>query len=222
MKDLNWKNGDLFEKFKCLKIELQNIQQLIDRQPFNMSLREIGVLLLEQYNADVIDEERFLYQKARIDRLRDGDRNSAFFHKTIKGRLYRSKVRKICTEQGDSFEGEDVAKQFVEHFTKFLGTTYSIKEFRDPTSLFQRKISNEEALQMTAEISDEEIKQAMFGIGDNKAPRPDWYTAKSYKSTWGIIGTDIYRAVKQFFQDGIMTRGVNATTIALVPKLDTP
>lgn len=33
---------------------------------------------------------------------------------------------------------------------------------------------------------------------------------------------DIYRAVKQFFQDGIMTRGVNDTTIALVPKLDTP
>lgn len=39
MKNLNWKNGDLFEKVKKLKNELQNVQKQIDGQPFDKELR---------------------------------------------------------------------------------------------------------------------------------------------------------------------------------------
>lgn len=37
-----------------------------------------------------------------------------------------------------------------------------------------------------------------------------------------MVGKKICRAVKQFFQTGEIPGGVNATTIALVPKIDTP
>lgn len=139
MKQLNWKNGDLFEKVKTLKIELKNIQQLIDKQPFNAELRSKGVILLEHFNEAVKDEENFLYQKARIDWLRNGDRNSAFFHKTIKGRLHKSRIQKICNDKGESFEGEDVAKQFVEHFKKFLGSSYHVQEIRGTKQFISQK-----------------------------------------------------------------------------------
>lgn len=43
------------------------------------------------------------------------------------------------------------------------------KRLEEPNSLFHRKVS-EEAIQMLQEVTDEEIKQAMFDIGDNKAP----------------------------------------------------
>lgn len=36
---------------------------------------------------------------------------------------------------------------------------------------------------MVTDVSDDEIKQAMFDIGDNKAPGPDGYMARFYKSS---------------------------------------
>lgn len=51
-------------------------------------------------------------------------------------------------------------------------------------------------------MTDEEIKTAMFDIGDSKAPGPDGHIAKFYKSAWEVVGMDVCRAVKQFFQDG--------------------
>lgn len=157
---------------------------------------------MKQYNEATKDEKIFLYQKARIEWLRDGDRNSAFFHKIIKGRLHINRVLKICNEKGESFDGEDVANQFVEHFTKYLGNSCPVQELRDSNSLFQQKVSEEDALQIIKEVTDEEIKTSMFDIGDSKAPGPDGDTAKFYKSAWEVVGMDVCRAVKQFFQDG--------------------
>ncbi|XP_071740793.1 uncharacterized protein [Rutidosis leptorrhynchoides] len=39
---------------------------------------------------------------------------------------------------------------------------------------------------------------------------------------WGVIGEDIFLAVKDFFRNGKLLGEVNATLIALVPKIDTP
>lgn len=141
MKQMNWQNGDLFERVKNLKIELRNAQQMIDKFPFNEDLRKKGVSLLEQINEAIRDEELFLFQKAKVEWLRDGDRNSAFFRKTIKGGIHRNKVMQVCNDQGIKFEGDDVATQFVEHFTKFLGTSYLVQEIRQPDSLFLKKVS---------------------------------------------------------------------------------
>lgn len=67
-----------------------------------------------------------------------------------------------------------------------------------------------------------EIKEALFDIGDNKAPGLDGYSSKFYKGAWPIIRKDVCTAVRMFFQGGEIPKGVNATTIALVPKIDTP
>lgn len=41
MKQLSWKKGDLFDRVKNPKLELQRIQQLIDVKPFDVGLREL-------------------------------------------------------------------------------------------------------------------------------------------------------------------------------------
>lgn len=140
---------------------------MIDLKPFDSELRAKGSDILFQYNKAIVDEEMLLFQKARIEWLKDGDRNSAFFHKIIKGRLHRSRIMSICNESGTRFEGDDVAPQFVEHFTNFLGNNRSVQNIIDPDNLFVKKVSSEEALKMILEETDDEIKEAMFDIADN-------------------------------------------------------
>ncbi|GJW74463.1 RNA-directed DNA polymerase, eukaryota, reverse transcriptase zinc-binding domain protein [Tanacetum coccineum] len=72
------------------------------------------------------------------------------------------------------------------------------------------------------EVNDREIKDAMFTIGDNKAPGPDGFSAKFFKNAWHIVCKDVCRAVKEFFSNGQRLGELNATIISLVPKIESP
>nr|GEZ68838.1 zinc finger, CCHC-type [Tanacetum cinerariifolium] len=58
-------------------------------------------------------------------------------------------------------------------------------------NLFSTKLSEEEALKMVANVNDKEIKEALFDIGENRAPDPDGYSSAFFKHSWSIIGNDI-------------------------------
>nr|GEV96344.1 hypothetical protein [Tanacetum cinerariifolium] len=75
---------------------------------------------------------------------------------------------------------------------------------------------------MCKSVSEVEVKNAMFEIDDSKAPGPDRYTARFYKSVWSVIGKDVCKAIQSFFVTGRLLGEVNATLISLVPKIQTP
>ncbi|GKC21918.1 RNA-directed DNA polymerase, eukaryota, reverse transcriptase zinc-binding domain protein, partial [Tanacetum coccineum] len=81
MNKLNWKDGNLFEKVKKLKISLDEIQTRIEVDPNNVTLREQGVSLFKEYTLALEDEEKLLLQKTKVEWLKEGDKNSAYFRK---------------------------------------------------------------------------------------------------------------------------------------------
>ncbi|GJW12179.1 RNA-directed DNA polymerase, eukaryota, reverse transcriptase zinc-binding domain protein [Tanacetum coccineum] len=89
-------------------------------------------------------------------------------------------------------------------------------------SLFQCKLNSVEADYMVREVSNEEIKAALFQIDDNKVPGLYGYSAAFFKKAWNVIGNDVCLAVKEFFKTRKILREINSTLIALVPKIQTP
>ncbi|GKC05518.1 RNA-directed DNA polymerase, eukaryota, reverse transcriptase zinc-binding domain protein, partial [Tanacetum coccineum] len=83
-------------------------------------------------------------------------------------------------------------------------------------------MTKEEALIMVADINEKEIKEAMFDIGENRAPGPDGYTSAFFKHSWDIVGNDICQAIKEFFMTGKLLGEINATLITLIPKIPHP
>ncbi|GKG19395.1 hypothetical protein Tco_0376494, partial [Tanacetum coccineum] len=106
----------------------------------------------------------------------------------------------ICDEDGTRFENCEVANQFVKHFEGFLGISPIASSLtNDDNGLFERQILMEEANLMTSDVTDEEIKKALFDIDDNKAPEPDGFTSKFFKKSWDIIKRDFCATIKEFF-----------------------
>ncbi|XP_074267063.1 uncharacterized protein LOC141590365 [Silene latifolia] len=75
---------------------------------------------------------------------------------------------------------------------------------------------------MTAPVTDEEIKQAMFSIDSNKSPGPDGYGSQFFKDAWTVVGKDVCLAVRDAFVTGNVLKASNNTIITLVPKVDVP
>lgn len=44
-------------------------------------------------------------------------------------------------------------------------------------------------------FSMEEVKRAMFGIDENKAPGPDGFGSKFFKHSWNLVGHEVSSAI---------------------------
>nr|GEV48382.1 hypothetical protein [Tanacetum cinerariifolium] len=67
-----------------------------------------------------------------------------------------------------------------------------------------------------------EVKSAMFSMGSDKSPGLDSFTADFFKDTWDIIGSDVTKAICEFFTNGRFLKELNHTILALVPKVNSP
>ncbi|GKA35541.1 RNA-directed DNA polymerase, eukaryota, reverse transcriptase zinc-binding domain protein [Tanacetum coccineum] len=169
MRDLNRKNEDVFDKVNFLRTELGKVQECLDRDPFNAALREEEMVYASAFKDAALDEEKVLQQKTKITWLKDGDFNSSYFHKVVKGRMSRNRI-------------EDV-----------------VYEVKDADSLFTKRLDVDVALDLIKPVDDKEIKEALFSIDDNKASEPDGYSSKFFKAAWSVVGPDLCSATKEFF-----------------------
>nr|GEV25144.1 reverse transcriptase domain-containing protein [Tanacetum cinerariifolium] len=173
-------HGNLHDHVNKLRHELDEVQKALDHNPNDAVLREKEVVYVKAFAEAKIDEERFLKRKAKVEWLEVGDSNSSYFHKTVKSRNQRSRIEVIRDANNVEVMGSLVADAFVSHYHQFIGTTMDCDELV-MQGLFEKKVSDTSNLNMIRNITDEEIKAAMFSIGDDRAPGPDGYTSAFFK-----------------------------------------
>ncbi|KAI3808225.1 hypothetical protein L1987_24173 [Smallanthus sonchifolius] len=221
LRKLMFEQGNLHDKVTKLRLKLDEIHKQIDRNPLDTNLRDTEAKVIKDFHSAAYDEESFLKQKAKIDWLCAGDANTTYFHNYVKHKNARSKIHSISDVRGNHFEGTDVETALVNHYATFLGKEDRVDEL-NMENLFVNVIHPEAALQMIRQVTREEVKEAMFSIGENKAPGPDGYTSAFFKKSWDIVGEEVTTAILQFFDNGKLLQQVNHTIIALVPKVPTP
>ncbi|GJY28473.1 RNA-directed DNA polymerase, eukaryota, reverse transcriptase zinc-binding domain protein, partial [Tanacetum coccineum] len=222
MRQMNRRNGNVFEKVKVLKDELSKIQCNLDKDPTNAVLKEEEMVYYSAYREAALDEEKLLKQKTKIEWLRDGDFNSSYFHSVVKGRTSRNRIEMVLDDSGNAHYGDNVTNMFVSHFEKNLGTQDVVYEVEDAVSLFTKRLDADKAMELIKDVTNEEIKEAIFSIDDNKASGPDGFSSKFFKAAWVVIGNDVCAAIKEFFTSGKLLGEFNTTLISLVPKSKTP
>ncbi|GJS24848.1 hypothetical protein Tco_0453480 [Tanacetum coccineum] len=176
-----------------LCVELDEAQKAIDCNPSCSLLRDEHAHYLLAFKKASLDEERFLKQKSNIEWLKAGDANRAYFHRIVKSKCARNKIEMVRDSSNVLHEGNAVLGAFVSYYEQFLG-----------------------------DVSDREIKDALFSMGDDKAPEPDGFTAAFFKKSWDIVGGEITNAIRDFFSNGKLLKVLNHAIISLIPKVSTP
>ncbi|GKC16575.1 RNA-directed DNA polymerase, eukaryota, reverse transcriptase zinc-binding domain protein [Tanacetum coccineum] len=141
-------------------------------------------------------------------RLWDPGIKSAFQDDTLRARKW--------------YNEDEVVEQFIKHFQTFLGGNGEDPIIEDAENLFTIKLSENEASAMTRDVTDLEIKEAIFDIDNDKAPGPNGFTALFFKKSWDIVGKDACLAIKEFFKSKKLLYEVNATLVTLIPKTNQP
>nr|GEU40024.1 hypothetical protein [Tanacetum cinerariifolium] len=184
IRKMMYDKGNLHANVIRLHGKLDRLQTDLDNDLSNASIREEEVTAVVMFNEAILIEEKFLKQKEKITWLREGDANTAYFHKMLRSRVLRM--------------------------------------ISNTNNLFSTRLDANEALDMVRVVSSQEVKSAMFSMGNDKSPGPDGFTAAFFKDTWDIIGSDVTKAVCEFFTNGHLLKELNHTILALIPKVNAP
>nr|GEX56049.1 hypothetical protein [Tanacetum cinerariifolium] len=221
IRKMMYDKGNLHANVIRLRENLDRLQTDLDNNPSNDSIREEEASAVVAFNEAVLIEEKFLKQKAKITWLREEDANTAYFHKMVRSRVSRSRIDVVTDVNGAVFQNDAVAKAFINHYEVFLGHADTTNDFYT-NNLFSTRLDANEALDMVRVVSSQEVISAMFSMGNDKSPGPDGFTAAFFKDTWDIIGSDVTKAVCEFFTNGRLLKELNHTILALIPKVNAP
>ena len=67
-----------------------------------------------------------------------------------------------------------------------------------------RQIDASSTQTLIQEVSEEEIKEALFGMNDNKALGVDGFNVYFFKNAWDIIKQNFINAIKEFFNSNTL------------------
>ncbi|GKU99298.1 hypothetical protein SLEP1_g12166 [Rubroshorea leprosula] len=163
-------------------------------------------------------KERMSQQKARKLWLKEGDVNTKFFHRSIKGRWSRNEINSIRIN-GEQHIGVEVIKREI---AKYFQELFTEEKWRRPKldGIHFRQITKTDNEFLTTTFSKQEIKEAIWNCDPSKSPRPDGFNFKFIMTMWDVIKTDIFNFVWEFQQHGNLVKGSNASFIVLIPKTE--
>jgi exonuclease III len=160
------------------------------------------------------------WQKSRMHWLQEGDANTKFFHGCMSNRRRQNAINMVSVE-GVSVEGVNnvraaVFHHFSKHFKSLRASRPGVED------LHFRKLSWVEAGNLTKPFSREEVKQAVWDCDSYKSPGPDGVSFGFLKDFWDILQDNVFRFMVEFHRNGKLTKGLNSTFIALIPKVNSP
>ncbi|GKD44762.1 hypothetical protein Tco_1269407, partial [Tanacetum coccineum] len=89
-------HGNLHDHVVKLRHELDEVQKAMNLNPTDSNLRDEKAVYVKAFTEAKMDEERFLKPKSKFEWLDVGDSNSAYFHKSVKSRIQRSRSHMEC------------------------------------------------------------------------------------------------------------------------------
>nr|GEX62909.1 hypothetical protein [Tanacetum cinerariifolium] len=102
-------------------------------------------------------------------------------------------------DSSNSYEEDQIPQLFLKHFKAFLRTSQPVQDIENCENLFQRRISEEDAQRMVADITDAKIKSALFNIDDSKALSPDGFTSTFFKKYGRLLEMMYAKQLRNFF-----------------------
>lgn len=91
-----------------------------------------------------------------------------------------------------------------------------------PTRLEFPGISELQSQVLVTPIVEEEVKCAVFSMHSDKSPGIDGLNPWFYQAYWEIVGQDVTKFCKKFFETGELPENVNRTLVCLIPKVKHP
>ncbi|PKI31207.1 hypothetical protein CRG98_048402, partial [Punica granatum] len=183
-----------------------------------VEIKELEEKLIAELEENLTGKDLIWRQKSRELWLKEGDRNTKFFHLSTVVRRSSNRIAAIKDNNGDWVQDyQGMGNYFLKNFQELFNTSHpDIPD--DMEELINQVISQEENESLTRIPDDQEILTALNSIPNLKAPGPDGIPSLFYKHYGETVKPFLLSAVKSFFHSNHILKEWNNTFICLIPK----
>lgn len=183
--------GHVRRELSKLKTDLENLQADPLRQgPSHMELK-----IVERIKELNHREELMWKQRARLQWLAAGDKNTRFFHLRASSRRRRNMIVKLKKQDGQLTENVAEMSRMATAFNQGLYTSEGTSNMHAVLETVPAKVTPEMNDKLVAPFSDSEVKEALFQVFPMKAPGPDGFPAHFFRRHWDICGAEVTAVV---------------------------
>lgn len=183
---------------------------------------------IQNYNAarweymKLLDQQEVYWkQRSKQFWLQEGDKNTRFFHKYASTRRKNNRIEKIMDNEGTWRESDVEIRNVIEDYFSQLFTASTLDGKLSEREIVKR-ISTADNEQLLAEVTYEEVKQAVFSMHPDKAAGPDGLNPAFFQSFWNIVERDVVNFCRNFVSTGTLPPGINESLVCLIPKIKVP
>lgn len=207
---------DMKEKLKKYRSDMRRLRTRRD---------EVGIWQYGearwQYLRLLEKKEIFWRQRAKQFWLRDGDKNTRFFHRYASVRKAHNKIKRLKDENGEWRETEEEMQGLITEYFDKIFCTAEVGEDLSNRMVF-KKLNEDQKLTLVLPVSDEEVKEATFAMHPDKAPGMDGLNPSFFRAYWNIVGQDVCNFCRNFFETWNLPETINTTLVCLIPKVKNP
>ncbi|XP_042495070.1 uncharacterized protein LOC122074306 [Macadamia integrifolia] len=200
--------------------EVEEVQQTIDQIGMSDELYSREAEAKSKLLKAVEMHEKLWAEKARCNWAKLGDRNSKFFHLSVKVRRIKNSIRALKKQDGtmvsEPLQMADYVSFFFENFHK---ADHCI-DHMELLQVIPNEVNREDSSILEAIPAKEEIKKVVWGLDPDSSPGPDGFPGAFFIQCWEIVGDDFCGAVIAFFRGGKLPNGVNNSFVTLIPKVE--
>lgn len=226
LKDWNYTIfGDVFRNIKDAEAEVKRLEEVFDNTGLDRDLTQLNCAQAQLLRS-LAEEEDFWRQKAREKWIKEGDRNTKFFHASVIEKRQRLTITKMKDSHGQWLTSEASIK---DHAVEFYQTLFSVESHDQEEvdssidqflSYVPELVTLEDNQRLLRPLTMEEVKLAVFQL--DSAPGSDGFSGRFYQACWGIISPDLFNAVQEFFVGVPVPKRISSTLMVLLPKKPCP
>ncbi|XP_074278012.1 uncharacterized protein LOC141601617 [Silene latifolia] len=167
-------------------------------------------------------EEVFWRQRSRAIWLKEGDRNTKFFHQRASQRKRKNHIAKIIDEHGLIREGQEAVGEVAMSYFQNLFRSSRPTNFEDTLEGIEGRVTPRMNMILSSEYRAEEVVEALQQMHPMKAPGPDGMNGLFFQTYWSVVGPLVMREVLGILRGTRSAGRLNKTHIVLIPKKKAP
>jgi exonuclease III len=213
--------GNIFDSQRQLAEQMENIQHQIRTRGLTDDLKTQEATITQQLGTRKAQEEILWRQKSRVQWLKEGERNTKFFHRSVMQRRHSNRITHLTSDTGELlYDHEDMATTLTDYYKNLL-TEPSLNRSEAIAKIMQHVpslVTQEQNAALLRPITIEEVDQALRDTPKSKAPGPDGFTSDFFHHCWPMIRREVWEIIEDSRATGQVLQALNATFLTLIPK----